>query len=152
MKKVLNTHFTDPFSGEPGNFTIATPDGRIVEQSPMTMAVILRMVVGSFRGGQSRDSGWPAMTMEDSYHGHRVLDALTPFKKIEEWKAGKAPSHIVFEDEDFKWILGATKTRAVGIFNIMADPLVKALELAEKSYEGKKDAPTPAPEPAKAAA
>jgi len=136
MKKIENEHLIDPFTDEPAIMNVMDTSGKQIESTPMTIAVVVRMIVSSFRAGGN--DKLPAMTMDDSYHGIRVLEKLRPFKKIEDYTSGKMPKYIELEDDDFKWLLKVTKERAVLIFNVVAKIIVDALERVEKSDEAKK--------------
>lgn len=137
MKRIPNERLIDPFTDEPGTLNVADEAGKLVSSDPMTMSVVIRMVIQSFRGGAKN---LPQTTIEDGDHGIAVLQALRPFKKMQDYLDLKTPKFIELEEADYKWLKETCKVRLPLIFNIMCNPILKVFDKAEKLAEEKPEA------------
>lgn len=133
MKRIPNECLIDPFTDEPGVLNVADETGKMISSDPMTMAAIIRMIIQSFRGAR----GMPQTTIEDGDHGIAVLQALRPFKKMQDYLDLKTPKYIELEEADYRWLKEACKVRLPLIFNIMCNPILKVFDKTEKLAEEK---------------
>lgn len=123
VKKIRNSVIMNPFTGAPLDVTYdfrRTPDGKVVKddldqpvpiKTVQTTALAMRTFISGF---SPKDS-----SLEDCDHALRVLDAIRPFRLLEQLAPDwKAPDHIVLEDAEHSWLISKYKERGVSVHGV----------------------------------
>lgn len=140
MYYIPEKQLLDPFTDAPAVQVAVNEKGEVVNEIKVTVSWCIRQLLQSFnlRDKDGSANKYTAPTMEDCYHGCRVLDAIKPFKDIKNELSDK-PRFITLEAEDFKWIKGVHEKRSPFIFNFLAQQLKEVFEVKEDKKDDKKD-------------
>lgn len=119
MKRIKNSTIMNPFSGKPIDVTYdfrRDGSGNIIRDektgeplhpitTTQTTALVIRTLISNL---PAKDA-----TMDDSHKALRILDALRPFKLLEQVNSEHTvPGTIDLEDAEYDWLV--TKYKAVG--------------------------------------
>lgn len=137
MKRILNQTIIDPFSERAAQTNIGTQE-KPVFRDVTTAHAIRAFLVNGFNADPR--AGLTGASIDDSHHALRVLDALRPFRLMDEAFNAPGPKAIKLEDADFDWLIKAAKERGSRVWNILTEVFIKAIEALDTIEE------SPAPE------
>lgn len=136
MKRIKNSTIMNPFSGKPIDVTYdfrRDASGAIIRDektgeplhpitTPQTTALVIRTLISNL---PAKDA-----TMDDSYKALRILDALRPFKLLEQVDSEHVPpSVIILEDAEYDWLVAKYKSVGTQVAGVaFAAVYLKAIE------------------------